>query len=52
MQDSSGTAAADRQRMVDISRRIGLSELTGNSEGVHDKQGNRADEKHSQEHIE
>ncbi|KAF8599333.1 general substrate transporter [Ceratobasidium sp. AG-I] len=50
--DSSGTAAADRERMADISRRIGLSDLTGNSEGVHDKQDNRVDEKHSQDHIE
>jgi len=50
--DSSGTAAADRQRMADISRRIGLSQLVGGSEGVHEKGDSHADEKHSQEHIE
>ncbi|KAG8743188.1 hypothetical protein FRC10_000259 [Ceratobasidium sp. 414] len=33
--DSSGTAAADRERMAEISQRIGLTALTGSSEGVH-----------------
>lgn len=38
--------------MEDISRRIGLSQLTSSSERVHEKGDSRADEKHSQEHIE
>jgi len=50
--DSSGTAAADRQRMEDIARRIGLTELAAGSQGTHEKRDNPTDEKHSQEHIE
>ncbi|KAG9127799.1 hypothetical protein FRC07_008991, partial [Ceratobasidium sp. 392] len=46
--DSSGTAAADRERMAEISQRIGLTALTGSSEGVHKQDIN--DEKGSVEH--
>jgi len=46
--DSSGTAAADRERMAEISQRIGLTALTGSSEGVHKE--DPTDEKGSVEH--
>ncbi|KAG8716496.1 hypothetical protein FRC08_009405 [Ceratobasidium sp. 394] len=46
--DSSGTAAADRERMAEISQRIGLTALTGSSEGVHKQ--DPTDEKGSVEH--
>ncbi|QRW23403.1 Sugar (and other) transporter [Rhizoctonia solani] len=49
--DHSGTAAADRERMTEISNRIGLSRLTGGAEIGHGKVES-ADEKHSVEHAE
>ncbi|CAE6526468.1 unnamed protein product [Rhizoctonia solani] len=49
--DSSGTAAADRERMAEISTRIGLSKLTGD-EKVSGKPDVSVDEKHSVEHSE
>ncbi|KAB5589300.1 quinate permease [Ceratobasidium theobromae] len=50
--DYSGTAAADRERMADISRRIGLSKYTGEDEpvGTHEKHEAGSDEKRSVEH--
>ncbi|KEP47671.1 putative MFS sugar transporter [Rhizoctonia solani 123E] len=50
--DSSGTAAADRERMAEISARIGLSRLTGDTEKRHEKQDGTVDEKRSVEHSE
>ncbi|KDN45715.1 hypothetical protein RSAG8_04799, partial [Rhizoctonia solani AG-8 WAC10335] len=49
--DSSGTAAADRERMAEISTRIGLSRLTGD-EKVPGKPDVSVDEKRSVEHSE
>ncbi|KAF8674901.1 Permeases of the major facilitator superfamily [Rhizoctonia solani] len=49
--DHSGTAAADRERMTEISNRIGLSRLTGGAETRHGKVES-TDEKHSVEHAE
>lgn len=37
--------------MEDISRRIGLTELAGGSQGAREKHDNPTDEKQSQEHI-
>ncbi|KAG8733168.1 hypothetical protein FRC11_008230 [Ceratobasidium sp. 423] len=50
--DSSGTAAADRERMAEISTRIGLSRLTGEPERGHGKDEPGLDEKRSVEHSE
>ncbi|KAH7345692.1 general substrate transporter [Rhizoctonia solani] len=50
--DSSGTAAADRERMTEISNRIGLSSLIGESAGGHVKHDVTVDEKRSVEHSE
>ncbi|CAE6427073.1 unnamed protein product [Rhizoctonia solani] len=50
--DSSGTAAADRERMAEISNRIGLSRLIGESEKGYEKHNAGLDEKRSVEHSE
>ncbi|EUC61112.1 sugar transporter protein, putative [Rhizoctonia solani AG-3 Rhs1AP] len=50
--DSSGTAAADRERMAEISARISLSRLAGDTEKRHEKQEVTVDEKRSVEHSE
>jgi hypothetical protein len=51
-QDNSGTAAADREHMAEISKRIGLSRLTGEAEPGHAKPDISVDEKRSVEHSE
>ncbi|CCO33258.1 Hexose carrier protein HEX6 [Rhizoctonia solani AG-1 IB] len=50
--DNSGTAAADREHMAEISKRIGLSLLTGEAEPGHAKPDISVDEKRSVEHSE
>ncbi|CEL63148.1 Quinate permease OS=Neurospora crassa (strain ATCC 24698 / 74-OR23-1A / CBS 708,71 / DSM 1257 / FGSC 987) GN=qa-y PE=3 SV=2 [Rhizoctonia solani AG-1 IB] len=50
--DNSGTAAADREHMAEISKRIGLSQLTGEAEPGHAKPDISVDEKRSVEHSE